>query len=822
MRRWPGLQIGTWVELCVAAAALLALALLGLAVYILVPEGRDRLLECLGVALLGAVPLAALLAWLLRSRIVHPLAALTRATASLAEGNLEAALPAAAADEIGKLAGSLEGLRRSVRRQAEELALLDRVGRDLEAASDTQSLLAETARHLADALQATGCVVSLWDRGMARPALVSTYGRSRLSPEARVVGDLSISQMVIGSGEPVVVRDVQTSTLLDQAAAWPAKSLLAIPLLAQGSATGAAIGAALIDDDRQERGFADEEVALALAIGRRAASAIDNMRLYESTQRRLHDLSLLYQTSATISSTLDEGALLDLAVQACARVFAVDQVQLLTLDGPWARLAAGHQSPLPEAVRDGRFSVQGNALVDWMVANKRPVVIREARTDPLLEQTRAVLAWPDAVSSVLAVPLVAKGEVLGIILLRVLGERDFAAEEVGLALTVGNQVASVVQNARLYRQMGEEKRKFELAALNMGEGLIIIDSEDRVLFANPQAHRLLAWEIDEGLDTPPPSYLPASLRPLLARREEAGEGILAGEVQIAGGRPTDVSVSLSPVRDEQGVPQWWVVVVHDISRLKELDRLKSEFISTVSHELRTPLASIIGFAELLLTRDPGPLTEEQGEFLDIVYRSAETLLDLVNDLLDVSHIESGRFQLQLRPVDLAELAQSAWSGLQPLAEAKGLQARLHLPQSPPLIVGDPHRLAQVINNLLSNAIKFTLEGGQVDVSVAEVEESVQFTVSDTGIGIPTRDMDRLFSRFYRSAESINRAISGTGLGLYIAKSIVESHGGSIGINSQEGQGTTIWFRLPLSGPEWAGAADPHDIGQARPVDSADR
>jgi len=793
----PRLRLGRWIWLHTLAAALLPLAAFGWAALVLAGEGRAQLVWRLAAAV---AVLATWVSYRLARRMAAQLSTLRDQVERIGAGDLAAppapAEPAALAAEIGELAAAMETMRGAVGARVGELELLNRARESVAAAAGLDELLAGTARYLAEAAEATSCSIALWDPAGERLAPAASHGDA--VAELSVSGDLSLGRMVAGSQEPVSIRNVRTSTLLDPAvaAACTARSLLALPLLAQGRA----IGVALIGDDRRERDFTPAQVERALAISSQAAAAVRNMRLAESTQRRLRDLSLLYQTSAAISSTLDEAVALEMAVQACLRVFEVDRAQLVIVEGGWARLAASEGDEAPWLAPGARFPVAGNGLLGWMAANRRPLAIRDARTAIMLRETRAALGWRK-VASLLAVPLVAQGEMLGAILLCALGqERDFTAEELGLAQTMGNQIASVLQNARLYRRMEEEKRKFELAALNMGEGLIIIDSEDRVLFANPQARSLLAWDLDAApVDPLAAQYPPAPLRELLNRRGERSDGILAGEVQINGARLTDLSVSLSPVRDEAGVLQWWVLVVHDITRLKELDRLKSEFISTVSHELRTPLASIIGFAELLISLEPGPLTDVQSEFVGIVYRSAEQLLALVNDLLDVSRLESGRFLLNPEPLDPADLVRRVQGSLQPLAEAKALRVRLEMPARLPLILVDPHRLEQVLTNLLSNAIKFTPEGGEVTVAVAEEGGKLRFAVTDTGIGIPAQDMERVFGRFYRSAESIRRAIGGTGLGLYIAKNIVESHGGEIGLESQEGQGTRVWFSLPVNG-----------------------
>jgi len=231
-------------------------------------------------------------------------------------------------------------------------------------------------------------------------------------------------------------------------------------------------------------------------------------------------------------------------------------------------------------------------------------------------------------------------------------------------------------------------------------------------------------------------------------------------------------------------------------RLLELDRLKDSFVAAVSHELRTPLTSIRGYLELVRDGEAGELTPEQDEFLSVVDRNADRLLRVVGDLLVIAQADSGRLSLELREVDLGTLVADAVSAAAPAVEAKGIRLR-HRTDSVPPLVGDPHRLGQLLDNLLSNAVKFTPAGGEVEVRTGTQGRHALLEVADTGMGMSPGEQARLFERFYRTPAANEQAIPGTGLGLAIVKAIVEAHGGQITVESRQGEGTTFRVSLPL-------------------------
>ncbi len=235
-----------------------------------------------------------------------------------------------------------------------------------------------------------------------------------------------------------------------------------------------------------------------------------------------------------------------------------------------------------------------------------------------------------------------------------------------------------------------------------------------------------------------------------------------------------------------------------LEALRVSDQLKSDFVSSVSHELRTPLASILGYLDVLMEGELGELTPEQAEFLGVVDANARRLLTLINDLLTLSGIESGRMLLRPEAVDMRGLIERHVADQEQSLRAKGQLLEVDLPYEPVVVELDPERIGQVVTNVMANAIKFTPEGGNVEVRLRRDGKTAELTVADSGIGIPEEDMDRLFQRFFRARNATDSAIPGTGLGLAICRGIVDAHGGDIEVESATNQGTKITVLLPMT------------------------
>jgi PAS domain S-box-containing protein len=298
----------------------------------------------------------------------------------------------------------------------------------------------------------------------------------------------------------------------------------------------------------------------------------------------------------------------------------------------------------------------------------------------------------------------------------------------------------------------------------------------------------------------------------------AGEPVVGQvERETYSGRPDAwVSTTKMPLRDDRGEIIGTFGITRDITpqitaehalahqagelsaqneRLRELDRLKDEFVALVSHELRTPLTSIIGYIQLL--RDERASGLDTDHFAEVIERNAERLLRLVGDLLFLSQMQSGQLTLELRDTDLAGLAVEAVEEARPDAQRRHVTLDLSAAVVPRLAV-DPTRIAQLLGNLISNAVKFTPDGGKVGVTLAVEGGEAVLTVADTGIGIRAADRERIFERFFRTEAATQRVIPGSGLGLTISQAIVEAHRGTITVRSDEAHGSTFTVRLPLA------------------------
>ncbi|MEW6320135.1 MAG: response regulator [Acidobacteriota bacterium] len=286
------------------------------------------------------------------------------------------------------------------------------------------------------------------------------------------------------------------------------------------------------------------------------------------------------------------------------------------------------------------------------------------------------------------------------------------------------------------------------------------------------------------------------------RRALAGERIVGEEFEIEreDGVVIPTLVSAAPLRDGHGNVLGTVVAFQDIARLRELDRLKDEFVSIVSHELRTPLTSIRGSLQLV-SADPDAVPDpDHRHLVDVALSNCERLIRIINDILDISKIEAGRMTLQPRPVTVADLVRTSVESVAAIAEAARVHIDTRIAADLPPVVVDPDRMVQVIVNLLSNAVKFTPQRSQVVVEAASRGNQVAIAVSDQGAGIPPEKLEQLFQKFHQVDSSASRRKGGTGLGLSIAKALAEQHGGTVEVSSVVGRGTTFTVLIPAASP----------------------
>jgi len=257
-----------------------------------------------------------------------------------------------------------------------------------------------------------------------------------------------------------------------------------------------------------------------------------------------------------------------------------------------------------------------------------------------------------------------------------------------------------------------------------------------------------------------------------------------------------VQAHFIPLRDQVDKVSGMVLFLHDITELKRLDEMKSNFVSNVSHELRTPLTSISGFVSLLLAGRAGPLAQNQSRYLEVVKEQAGNLTEMIEDLLDLSRLQAGGRRLQTAACDIRELIGAAVTQVEKAALAGDVEIRINLRGDLPPVNADSARLTQVLNNIIENAVKFTPAGGMVEVAALDGGSALQVQVSDTGAGITPAALPHIFDRFFQ-AHATESEQAGFGLGLAISREIVELHGGRIWAESDPGRGSTFYFTVPF-------------------------
>ena len=606
------------------------------------------------------------------------------------------------------------------------------------------------------------------------------------------------------------------------------KSYLGVPLISGDSVLGAL--AVLNTRDRRAFGLNDQRVLTTIA-SQFSASA-QNARLFaqvrgfadelnQAVQDRTLELEeerdrleALYQITSELARTLDMDRVLSSALEMVAGAVRADEGVILLRD-PQTGTLYNRASYLEASShsRADRASHPAERLGAWLMDNVGAIVIDDLHALDYWDASRPGAAeWRAA----LAVLLESNDEVQGAMIFLSRQASAFAEPQLRLVAAAANQVATAINNADLYtlireqaERMGtllraeqDEAEKSTAILESIADGVVLADARGKVILFNRAAERILGVARHEASGQP------------FARLAGLFSGANAAQLAAVGSSPAQadllverleigariVNVRVSPVRSAHQL-LGMVSVFRDVTRDVEVDRMKTEFISNVSHELRTPMTSIKGYADLLLMGVGGPVPEQQRMFLNTIKANADRLTTLVNDLLNISRLDSGSERLRLAPVDVAELVQDVLANLTAQARfaEKPLKLDVRIGAGLPRVLADRDRLMQVIANLVDNAFNYTYAGGSITVEAVALADKgrVQIAIRDTGIGIPPAFQPRVWERFARYEQhALVMDVAGTGLGLSIARELVTLHGGDIWFESEVDKGTTFYVSLP--------------------------
>lgn len=353
-----------------------------------------------------------------------------------------------------------------------------------------------------------------------------------------------------------------------------------------------------------------------------------------------------------------------------------------------------------------------------------------------------------------------------------------------------------------YEKLGVEKKQTEAVIRSIAEGLVVVNEKGEVLLMNPAAEKLLGTRKEQKIGKSILKDLKDEQLISLVTKPQGKEGKESMGMELNSGEDETKRVlraSTAVIENEYGKTVGMVSVLSDITKQKELDRMKSDFVSKVSHELRTPIVTTQNSISLLLNRATGSLTQEQEKFLTIAQRNLKRLGLLIDDLLDLSKIDASKMKMEFMPHSIEKLIDEVCDTLVAWAKAKAVKIEKRIQKNIPEVNLDFNRMVQVLNNIIGNAIKFTFKDGTVTVEAMldGAQKNVLISVTDTGVGIAEKDLNKIFDKFQQVGERALTDISGTGLGLSIAKEIVGLHGGKIWAESEKGQWAKFTFSMPI-------------------------
>ena len=612
------------------------------------------------------------------------------------------------------------------------------------------------------------------------------------------------------------------------------EAVLGVPFEQDGRVTAVLI---LADKHNPDR-FTDQDVTQATTFGVQVAIALQNANLFEELNKLNEELDsrvaqrtqelneeserfkILLRITSELSASLDEDRVLKQALRMINEVVQATHGVIMLLDYEADEFTFRATLGMDEyKILSGKPSglKRTEGLAGWIVENKTGVIIHDTNDDPRW------LTKPNNYNhrSVIGVPLISNEEVIGVLMMYHAEPNSFTNSQLALVEAAAIQVSSAINNANLYlliRDQAErlgsllrteqvEAAKSQAILESIADGVIVANEMGNIILANHPASNIL--ELSRNY------LLGKTVKELVGLYGHAGDDWIttiadwaaeSDRIQqgtfLAEEFETEnkvISVRLSPVMSGR---QFFgtVSIFRDITKEKEVERLKTDFVSTVSHELRTPMTSIKGYVDLMLMGATGTMSEGQSRYLQVIKTNADRLHMLVNDLLDISKIETGKAALDIRPIDVTQIIeQVANDHLQGRIqhENKAIQIMVENAPSLPLAHGDQSRVTQVLTNLVDNAFNYTPENGQITIKSWKDNTFVNVSVIDTGIGISKKNLDKIFDRFYRSDHADVQKVSGTGLGLAIVRSLVEMQGGTLKVESTLGTGSNFTFSLPV-------------------------
>jgi signal transduction histidine kinase len=486
-----------------------------------------------------------------------------------------------------------------------------------------------------------------------------------------------------------------------------------------------------------------------------------------------------------MTSTLDLEVALENSMRNVQRLLDAEACVLFLLDEDGEKLVLKASGARRMRIRDVAIRLE-EGIAGWVARNRRPLIVNDVQTNPLYQS--AIDAQTGLLtSSVLCVPLETRGEVLGVIEAINHPAGTFTEVDQQMLSSVADWAAIALDNANLFQRVTEERSRLEATLVETADAVVLTDRSGRIILVNQAASQWFRINPELAMDRPASEIF---------YEHPLGDVLMNPEVSL----PTTLEITTPTERVlyatiSEVTDVGRVAVMQDITALKQIDRMKSQLLGTAAHDLKNPLNAIRLGADLL---SDAPLDDNQRRALSMMQRATDSMTNLITGLLETIRVESTA-NIVFEPCQINDLIRRAIEDLRPLADARNHKINYQPPEEPLLIAGDPNRLNSVMSNLLSNAIKFTDPGGEISVTAKWDDDEVTVSVQDDGQGIPKSEIPRIFEHLFRGRAVVSdpdNPVEGTGLGLALARTIIEQHGGRLWVESKEDEGSTFHFALP--------------------------
>jgi two-component system NtrC family sensor kinase len=670
-----------------------------------------------------------------------------------------------------------------------KLSLLYQASHAITGTRDRQEAVRQTAAHLLKATSGDLCEFLIFDESDGH----TTRFRQQLGKSMQqTVVELVTEAMPEYPAHSVVLEDLKPQVL---SLVPPSGSAKDIAMLQTEGISAAAIfplatrnealGIVRVLYSQPGRQINEQETELAQAIINIGAVGLQDAIHLEAAESRASQLQVLGEIGREMTSTLDLEAALENAMIHTQRLLQAEACVLFLLDDRREKLVLKASGGRHLRIRDVAIRLE-EGIAGWVTRNRRPLIVNDVRTNPLYQsaidgQTGLLT------SSVLCVPLERRQEVMGVIEAINHPRGTFTEADQQVLASVASWAAIALDNANLFQRVADERSRLETTLVETVDSVVLTDIGGHIILVNQAAGQ--AFRINP----------------------ERAAGRLASEVFVGhplGNLLMDDDLTL-PLSQEVSTPTertlyatiseitdvGRVAVMQDITALKQIDRMRSQLLGTAAHDLKNPLNAIRLGADLL---SDAALTTQQRKALSMMQRATDNMANLITALLETIRVESTA-NLVYEPCQINDLIRRAIEDIRPLADNKQHTIQYNPPEESLLIMGDPSRLNSVMSNLLSNAVKFTQVGGTIEIGAVWDDDQVTISVRDDGPGIPSEEIPRVFEHLFRGRITVadpENPIEGTGLGLALAKTVIEQHGGRIWVESEETEGSTFYFELP--------------------------